>query len=258
LIEVRNISKTFGDNLVLDDISVRFEKGKTNLIIGKSGSGKTVLLKAIVGLHPVDEGEILFDDRDFTRMSFKEKKVLRKEFGMLFQGAALFDSFTVEENVMYPLDMFTDMSYSEKLERTNFCLNRVDMDESNARYPAELSGGMRKRVGIARAIALNPRYLFCDEPNSGLDPQTAIRIDKLIREITEEFNITTIVNTHDMNSVMEIGDKVVFIFEGIKCWEGSKHDILNADNKYLNDFVFATNLAKTVKQIQNEDKQSGS
>lgn len=253
MIEVRNISKTFGENLVLDDISVWFEKGKTNLIIGKSGSGKTVLLKAIVGLHPVDEGEILFDDRDFTRMSFKEKKVLRKEFGMLFQGAALFDSFTVEENVMYPLDMFTDMSFSEKLERANFCLSRVDMDESNALYPAELSGGMRKRVGIARAIALNPRYLFCDEPNSGLDPQTAIRIDKLIREITEEFNITTIVNTHDMNSVMEIGDKVVFIFEGIKCWEGSKHDILNADNKYLNDFVFATNLAKTVKQIQNKD-----
>ena len=258
MIEVKNISKTFGENRVLDDISVRFDKGKTNLIIGKSGSGKTVLLKAIVGLHPVDEGEIIFDNRDFTRMTSREKKVLRKEFGMLFQGAALFDSFTVEENVMYPLDMFTEMSYAEKLARANFCLHRVDMDESNPLYPAELSGGMRKRVGIARAIALNPRYLFCDEPNSGLDPQTAIRIDKLIREITEEFNITTIVNTHDMNSVMEIGDKVVFIFEGIKCWEGSKHDILNADNRYLNDFVFATNLAKTVKQIQNKDGQPGS
>jgi phospholipid/cholesterol/gamma-HCH transport system ATP-binding protein len=255
LIEVNNISKTFGNKKVLDDISVRFDKGKTNLIIGKSGSGKTVLLKSIVGLHEIDEGEILFDGRDFTRMNFRQRKALRKEFGMLFQGAALYDSFTVEENVMYPLDMFTDMSYSEKLERANFCLDRVDMNESNSLYPAELSGGMRKRVGIARAITLNPGYLFCDEPNSGLDPQTAIRIDKLILEITEEFNITTIVNTHDMNSVMEIGDKVVFIFEGIKCWEGSKHDILHADNRYLNDFVFATNLAKTVKQIQNRNGQ---
>ena len=253
MIEVRNISKTFGENRVLDNISIRFEKGRTNLIIGKSGSGKTVLLKSIVGLHEVDEGEILFDDRDFTHMNFKERKVLRKEFGMLFQGAALFDSFTVEENVMYPLDMFTEMSYAEKLERANFCLGRVDIKDSNLLYPAELSGGMRKRVGIARAITLNPRYLFCDEPNSGLDPQTAIRIDKLIREITEEYNITTIVNTHDMNSVMEIGDMVVFIFEGAKCWEGSKHDILNADNRELNEFVFATNLAKTVKQIQNRD-----
>jgi phospholipid/cholesterol/gamma-HCH transport system ATP-binding protein len=258
LIEVRHISKIFGGTRVLDDISVTFEKGKTNLVIGKSGSGKTVLLKSIVGLHEVDEGEILFDDRDFTRMSFKERKSLRKEFGMLFQGAALFDSFTVEENVMYPLDMFTDMSYAEKIERSNFCLHRVDMDGFNSLYPAELSGGMRKRVGIARAITLNPKYLFCDEPNSGLDPQTAIRIDKLIREITEEYDITTIVNTHDMNSVMEIGDKVVFIYEGIKCWEGSREDILNADNRYLNDFVFATNLAKTVKEIQNQRKRSKS
>lgn len=258
MIEVRNISKTFGENLVLDDISITFEKGKTNLIIGKSGSGKTVLLKSIVGLHDVDQGEILFDGRDFIRMGFKERKELRKEFGMLFQGAALFDSFTVEENVMYPLDMFTDMSYAEKLERTNFCLHRVDMDKSNPLYPAELSGGMRKRVGIARAITLNPRYLFCDEPNSGLDPQTAIRIDKLIREITGEYNITTIVNTHDMNSVMEIGDKVVFIFAGIKCWEGSRKDILQAKNRYLNDFVFATNLTKTLKRIQNKSTLSQS
>ncbi len=253
MIEVRNISKTFGNNRVLDDISIRFDKGKTNLIIGKSGSGKTVLLKSLVGLHDIDEGEILFDDRDFTRMNFRQKKTLRKEFGMLFQGAALFDSFTVEENVKYPLDMFTEMSYAEKLERTNFCLNRVDMDGSNAMFPAELSGGMRKRVGIARAISLNPRYLFCDEPNSGLDPQTAIRIDKLIHEITEEYDITTIVNTHDMNSVMEIGDNVVFIYEGIKCWEGSRRDILKADNQYLNDFVFATNLTKTLKQMQNNE-----
>ncbi len=258
MIEVRNISKTFGDNLVLDDISVFFEQGKTNLIIGKSGSGKTVLLKSIVGLHEVDEGEILFDGRDFTHMNFKERKFLRKEFGMLFQGAALFDSFTVEENVMYPLDMFTQMSFPEKVERANFCLHRVDMDGFNGLYPAELSGGMRKRVGIARAITLNPKYLFCDEPNSGLDPQTAIRIDKLIREITEEYDITTIVNTHDMNSVMEIGDKVVFIYEGVKCWEGSKEDILSAENKYLNEFVFATNLAKTLKQVQNHSGKQGS
>ena len=254
MIEVRNISKTFGNNRVLDDISIRFDKGKTNLIIGKSGSGKTVLLKSLVGLHDIDEGEILFDDRDFTRMNFRQKKTLRKEFGMLFQGAALFDSFTVEENVKYPLDMFTEMSYAEKLERTNFCLNRVDMDGSNAMFPAELSGGMRKRVGIARAISLNPRYLFCDEPNSGLDPQTAIRIDKLIHEITTEYDITTIVNTHDMNSVMEIGDNVVFIYEGIKCWEGNRHDILKTDNQYLNDFVFATNLTKTLKQTQNNER----
>ena len=239
---------------MLDDISIRFDKGKTNLIIGKSGSGKTVLLKSLVGLHDIDEGEILFDDRDFTQMNFRQKKTLRKEFGMLFQGAALFDSFTVEENVKYPLDMFTEMSYEEKLDRTNFCLSRVDMDGSNAAFPAELSGGMRKRVGIARAISLNPKYLFCDEPNSGLDPQTAIRIDKLIREITEEYNITTIVNTHDMNSVMEIGDNVVFIYEGIKCWEGSKHDILKTDNQYLNDFVFATNLTKTLKKIQKNER----
>ncbi len=237
---------------MLDDISISFEKGKTNLIIGKSGSGKTVLLKSIVGLHEVDEGSILFDDRDFTSMNFKQKKQVRKEFGMLFQGAALFDSFTVEENVRYPLDMFTDMTHEEKMGRTNFCLKRVDMAGSNQLYPTELSGGMRKRVGIARAIALNPRYLFCDEPNSGLDPQTAILIDKLIKEITTEYNITTIVNTHDMNSVMEIGDKVVFIYEGIKCWEGTKDDILSAENQYLNDFVFATNLAKTVKLIQNK------
>ncbi|MCK4852657.1 MAG: ATP-binding cassette domain-containing protein [Bacteroidales bacterium] len=258
MIEVRNISKSFGDHLVLDDISISFEKGKTNLIIGKSGSGKTVLLQSIVGLHEIDTGEILFDERDFTRMNFKQKKQVRKEFGMLFQGAALFDSFTVEENVRYPLDMFTDMTFDEKMERTNFCLQRVDMMNANKLFPAELSGGMRKRVGIARAITLNPRYLFCDEPNSGLDPQTAIRIDKLIREITGEFNITTIVNTHDMNSVMEIGDKVMFIYEGIKCWEGTKDDILNADNQYLNDFVFATNLAKTVKLIQNKKPETRS
>jgi len=247
MIEVRNISKSFGGVRVLDDISVTFEKGMTNLVIGKSGSGKTVLLKSIVGLHDIDEGEILYDGRPFNNMSFKEKKEIRKEIGMLFQGAALFDSATVEENVMYPLDMFTSLSYEEKINRVNFCLERVNMKGSNKLYPSELSGGMRKRVGIARAISLNPKYLFCDEPNSGLDPQTAILIDNLIKEITREFNTTTIVNTHDMNSVMENGDKVVFIYEGIKCWEGSKDDILTAKNEYLNDFVFANTLAKQIK-----------
>jgi phospholipid/cholesterol/gamma-HCH transport system ATP-binding protein len=247
MIEVRNVSKSFGGVRVLDNISVTFQQGMTNLVIGKSGSGKTVLLKTIVGLHEVDEGEILYDERVFNKMNFKEKKEIRKEIGMLFQGAALFDSSTVEENVRYPLDMFTDQSYEEKRERVDFCLKRVNMENSNHLYPSELSGGMRKRVGIARAISLNPRYLFCDEPNSGLDPQTAILIDALIKEITLEYNTTTIVNTHDMNSVMEIGDKVVFIYEGIKCWEGSKSDILTAKNEYLNDFVFANNLAKQIK-----------
>jgi len=247
MIEVRNVSKSFNGVRVLDDISVTFEKGVTNLIIGKSGSGKTVLLKSIVGLYDIDEGEIIYDGRSFTKMNFKQKKEIRKEIGMLFQGAALFDSATVEENVMYPLDMFTQLSYEEKLQRVNFCLERVNMKNTNKLYPSELSGGMKKRVGIARAISLNPKYLFCDEPNSGLDPQTTILIDNLIKEITHEFNTTTIINTHDMNSVMEYGDKVIFIYEGIKCWEGSKDDIMTADNKYLNDFVFANSLARQIK-----------
>jgi phospholipid/cholesterol/gamma-HCH transport system ATP-binding protein len=255
MIEVRNVSKSFGDVRVLDNISVTFQQGMTNLVIGKSGSGKTVLLKSIVGLHEVDEGEILYDDRVFNRMNFKEKKEIRKEIGMLFQGGALFDSLTVEENVRYPLDMFTDQSYEEKRERVDFCLKRVNMENSNHLYPSELSGGMRKRVGIARAISLNPKYLFCDEPNSGLDPQTAILIDTLIKEITLEYNTTTIVNTHDMNSVIEIGDKVVFIYEGIKCWEGSKYDVLTSKNEYLNDFVFANNLAKQIKINSNGTNQ---
>ena len=212
MISVKNISKSFGDSYVLKDVSVDFEQGKTNLIIGQSGSGKTVLLKAIVGLHDIDSGEIWYDDRQFNSLTFLEKKQIRTEIGMLFQGAALFDSSTVEENVLFPLDMFTNQNQQEKIDRVNFCLQRVNMSGSNNLYPDELSGGMKKRVAIARAIALNPKYLFCDEPNSGLDPRTGILIDNLIREITEEFNITTIVNTHDMNSVVEIGDKVVFIF----------------------------------------------
>lgn len=250
MIEVKNLTKRFADNVVLDDISVRFEKGQTNLIIGQSGSGKTVLLKSIVGLLDVDEGEIWFDDRLYTELSFKAKKEVRKEIGMLFQGSALFDSLTVEKNIMFPLNMFTDLNYKEKMERVNFCLERVNIIEANKLFPSELSGGMQKRVAIARAIALNPKYLFCDEPNSGLDPKTAILIDNLIQEITEEFQITTIVNTHDMNSVMEIGAKVIFIYEGKKLWEGNNEEILHTKCKELNDFVFATNLAKKLRNLK--------
>lgn len=249
MIEVRNIYKSFDEVEVLKDISVVFEQGKTNLIIGQSGSGKTVLLKSIVGLHEIDQGEILYGDRNFSAMNFKERKVIRQEIGMVFQGGALFDSATVEENVMYPLDMFTDQSTEEKLARANFCLKRVNIENANDKYPSELSGGMRKRVAIARAISLNPKYLFCDEPNSGLDPKTSILIDNLIKEITDEFQTTTIVNTHDMNSVMEIGDKVVFIYKGVKSWEGSSQDIFDSDNHELNSFVFASKLTKKIKNI---------
>ncbi|MGC9344135.1 MAG: ABC transporter ATP-binding protein [Bacteroidales bacterium] len=247
MIEVKNISKNFGENKVLDNITVKFEKGRTNLIIGQSGSGKTVLLKSIVGLHDIDEGEIWYDDRLFNSLSFMERKEIRKEMGMLFQGAALFDSSTVEQNVMFPLDMFTSYSYKEKLERVDFCLNRVNIHGANKLLPDELSGGMKKRVAIARAISLNPKYLFCDEPNSGLDPKTGILIDNLIKEITEEFDITTIVNTHDMNSVLEIGDKVVFIHEGMKLWEGTNKEIMDTNSEELNNFVFATTLAQQLK-----------
>jgi len=247
MIELKHVCKSFNGIAILKDISVCFHTGKTNLVIGASGSGKTVLLKSIIGLHEIDSGEILYDGREFTRLNFKEKKEIRKEIGMLFQGSALFDSSTVQENVCFPLDLFTEMSLDEKLDRTNFCLQRVNIINKNHLYPAELSGGMKKRVAIARAIALNPKYLFCDEPNSGLDPQTAILIDNLISEITLEFNMTTVVNTHDMNSVMEIGDMVMFIYNGEKVWEGSNADILKSDNKQLNEFVFATNLTKRIK-----------
>jgi phospholipid/cholesterol/gamma-HCH transport system ATP-binding protein len=249
MIELKNVYKSFGDRVVLDDISVTFEKGKTNLIIGQSGSGKTVLLKSIVGLHDVDSGAILYSNADFIKMTFDERKEIRKEIGMLFQGGALFDSSTVEENVRFPLDMFTNKTPEEKRERVNFCLKRVRLENVNRLFPAEISGGMKKRVAIARAIALNPKYLFCDEPNSGLDPMTSIVIDTLIKEITEEFDITTIVNTHDMNSVMEIGDKVIFIYQGKKTWEGTKDDIFHADNRFLNDFVFASPLSKKIKSL---------
>jgi phospholipid/cholesterol/gamma-HCH transport system ATP-binding protein len=247
MIELKNIFKSFGDNHVLKDISTTFEKGKTNLIIGQSGSGKTVLLKSIIGLHQIDKGDIYYDNREFSRMSEKQKKNIRKEIGMVFQGGALFDSATVEENVRFPLDMFTEMSDKEKNDRVNFCLSKVNLVDANHLYPAEISGGMQKRVAIARAIALNPKYLFCDEPNSGLDPRTAIVIDQLIKELTIEFNMTTVINTHDMNSVIEIGDKILYIYKGEKWWEGTKDEILHTDNKELDDFIFASDLMRKFK-----------
>jgi phospholipid/cholesterol/gamma-HCH transport system ATP-binding protein len=247
MIRVEHLTKAFNGKNVLNDISVTFETGKTNLIIGRSGSGKTVLLKSIVGLLEINSGEIWFEDILFNKLDFKGKKLIRSEIGMLFQGSALFDSLTVEQNVRFPLDMFTDKTPEEKNERVNFCLKRVNILNSNNLFPSELSGGMKKRVAIARAISLNPKYLFCDEPNSGLDPITAILIDELIKELTEEYAMTTIVNTHDMNSVMEIGEKIIFISEGAKSWEGNKDEILNSDCEPLNDFVFANSLAKKLR-----------
>ena len=247
MIKCENIFKSFEGRCVLNDISVEFETGKTNLIIGRSGSGKTVLLKTLVGLHQPDSGVIYFDDICYTTLSFQERKAIRKDVGMIFQGGALLDSSTVFENVKLPLDLFTEQSEAEKRERVEFCLQRVELQHAGHLYPSELSGGMIKRAAIARAIVLNPRYLFCDEPNSGLDPQTSIVIDNLIHGITREFNITTIINTHDMNSVMEIGEKVVYIHQGQKWWEGNRDDILHADNAELNDFVFASAMAKRAK-----------
>ena len=247
MIEAVNINKSFDGKAVLKDINAVFRAGSTNLIIGQSGSGKTVLLKSLVGLHRPDSGSVFYNSRNFTSMPDKERGDLRKEIGMLFQGSALFDSMTVEENVRFPLDMFTEMSLEERRERANSCLKRVNLINVNHLYPSEISGGMQKRVAIARAIALNPRYLFCDEPNSGLDPKTAIVIDELIYEITKEYNITTIINTHDMNSVLGIGENIIFIYNGEKYWEGSKEEILHSENKELNDFVFASKFFKTIR-----------
>lgn len=247
MIQVKNISKSFSGVEILKDISFEFEKGKTNLIIGKSGSGKSVLTKCIVGLFEPDIGEVYYNDRNFLKLKPKEKKEVRKEMGMLFQGSALFDSFSVEENVAFPLRMFTQMTNAEISERVNFCLQRVDIINKNSLYPSELSGGMQKRVAIARAISMQPKYLFCDEPNSGLDPVTAILIDELIKEITVEYQMTTIVITHDMNSVLEIGDNILFIDNGIKKWQGNKDEILNVKVKELYDFVYVSKFLKKMK-----------
>ncbi|MDR1671839.1 MAG: ATP-binding cassette domain-containing protein [Alistipes sp.] len=250
MIRGEHITKSFEGRTVLDDVSVHFEQGKTNLIIGRSGSGKTVLMKCLVGLVKLDRGEVWYGDTCFSRLDFHQVKAIRQEMGMIFQGGALLDSSTVEENVRLPLDLFTDQGEVEKRERVEFCLRRVALDETvNRLYPSELSGGMIKRVAIARAIVMNPKYLFCDEPNSGLDPITSGVIDSLIKEITEEYNITTVINTHDMNSVLEIGEKVVFLHEGRKWWEGTRHDIMQADNLELNDFVFASAMAKRTKAV---------
>ena len=247
MIQLQNIYKSFEDKEVLKGISIDFKSGKTNLIIGQSGSGKTVLMKCIVGLLEPTEGKILYDGRNFVTMSKQERTKLRREMGMIFQNAALFDSMSVLENVMFPLDMFSTDSYKERKHRAEFCLDHVNLLEAANKFPGEISGGMQKRVAIARAIALNPRYLFCDEPNSGLDPRTSLVIDQLIQDITREYNICTIVNSHDMNSIMEIGDNIVFLRNGIKEWQGSRHEIFHADNEALNDFVFASELFKKVK-----------
>ncbi|ABG59458.1 ABC transporter ATP-binding protein [Cytophaga hutchinsonii] len=247
MIECKNINKSFNGKQILKNVSAQFEKGKTNLIIGASGTGKSVLLKTLVGLVHPDSGAVLYDERDFTQANKDEKQVIRREIGMLFQGGALFDSKTVEQNVMFPLDMLSNMSKSEKTDRVNFCLQRVGLDQAAKLMPSEISGGMAKRVGIARAIVLNSKYLYCDEPNSGLDPQTSIRIDNLIQEITHEYDITTVVVTHDMNSMLEIGENIIFMFKGEKIWEGTKDNILETDVKDLQDFIFASKLIRDMK-----------
>ena len=250
MIEVKNIKKGFNGRTVIDDVSASFETGKCNLIIGSSGSGKTVLMKCIVGLFEPDNGSIIYDGENFTEMDTNNRKDMRQKIGMLFQGSALFDSMTVEQNVMFPLDMFTNLNMKEKHKRVNEVLNRVNLDEAQKKFPAEISGGMKKRVGIARAIVLNPKYLFCDEPNSGLDPQTSLVIDKLIQELTVEYNITTVINTHDMNSVMEIGDHIVYMYQGLKEWEGNNKEIIFSKNEKLNEFIFASAFLQDAKDMR--------
>lgn len=250
MIEVKNIKKSFGDKTVIEDVSSVMKAGQCNLIIGSSGSGKTVLMKCMVGLFEPDEGEVLYSGQNFTEMKGADKTEIRKEIGMLFQGSALFDSLTVEQNVMFPLNMFTKDSTRKKLDRVNEVLNRVNLVDANRKYPSELSGGMKKRVALARAIVLNPKYLFCDEPNSGLDPQTSLVIDRLIQEITIEYNITTVVNTHDMNSVMEIGNYILYMYQGRKEWEGNKKEIIFSKNQRLNDFIFASEFLQDAKDMR--------
>lgn len=249
MIEIKNVKKSFGEKTVLQDVSFTMEAGKTNLIIGTSGSGKTVLMKIMIGLFHPDAGEVLYEGEDITRMDVKELKEIRKSVGMLFQGSALFDSKTVEENVMFPLDMFTKDSQAEKLKRVNEVLERVNLKDANRKFPSEISGGMKKRVALARAVVLNPKYLFCDEPNSGLDPQTSLVIDKLIKELTTEYNITTVVNTHDMNTVMEYGDHIVYMYQGRKQWEGTNKEIIFSKDEKLNSFIFASEFLEKAKEM---------
>ncbi|MDA9844140.1 ATP-binding cassette domain-containing protein [Flavobacteriaceae bacterium] len=258
MIEVQNITKSFEGTEVLKGISTVFEKGKTNLIIGQSGSGKTVFLKCLLGLFEADSGKILFEGKRLKKMSIKERSVLRQEMGMVFQGSALFDSMTVEENIMFPMQMFTQKKNEEIRDRANSVIKRVNLVNANEKFPDEISGGMKKRVAIARAIVMNPKYLFCDEPNSGLDPRTAILIDNLIQEITEEYNITTVINTHDMNSVMEIGEKIVFLQNGIKAWEGNNKEIFITENEAVTNFVYSSDLFKKVRLAYLEEDKRGS
>jgi phospholipid/cholesterol/gamma-HCH transport system ATP-binding protein len=250
MISINNIEKGFSGRSVIESVTAEFDTGKCNLIIGASGSGKTVLMKCLVGLLIPDAGEISYDGLNFSQMNTDEKKVMRRKIGMLFQGSALFDSMTVEQNIMFPLDMFSTKTKAEKQKRVDEVLDRVNLSQSHKKYPAELSGGMKKRVGIARAIVLNPQYLFCDEPNSGLDPQTSLVIDKLIREITTDFNITTIINTHDMNSVMEIGDRILYMYQGKKEWEGTNKEIIFSKNERLNNFIFASEFLQDAKDMR--------
>ncbi|MGM9758602.1 MAG: ABC transporter ATP-binding protein [Parabacteroides sp.] len=257
MIEVKHITKSFEGRTVLNDISALFEDGKTNLIIGRSGSGKTVMIKNIIGLMKPDKGAILYDGRDLTSMNKQETNLLRREMGMLFQGSALFDSMTVLENVMFPLDMFSNDTRIEREKRAQFCLERVNLGEAGHLYPSEISGGMMKRAAIARAIALNPKYLFCDEPNSGLDPKTSLLIDDLIHDITQEYRMTTVINTHDMNSVMNIGDNIIFIKEGVKEWQGNSKEVITSNNKALNDFIFASDLFRKVKEVEENELEHG-